>query len=313
MKKGVFVLGNGFDLDLGLETRYVDFARSRFWEDLMKNNSHSSDINRLLGFLKGKYAVENWIDIEAALLEFALLKTENGDVRHAKEDNSDFLLLCRALKEYLLDQQNRFEPARDSVAKELLRSFPRLAKESALYTFNYTLLDVLSFRTERVPGFGMRKDAIHIHGSLRDGDDLILGIDTPFDIREEYAFLYKTQNRQYGHTDILRDLNDKDEYVFFGHSLNGMDYTYFSSLFSALTISHHVPPRLTIITKSVEDEDRFKIFLRKSHVSLQGLYSNSIPTFILTDEVYRQNEGEQNKFDALMSRINEMSEFSIHL
>ena len=313
MKTGIFILGNGFDLDLGLKTKYVDFARSRFWEDLMKNNAHRFESSRLLGFLREKYAVENWIDIEAALLEYALLKTQNGEVQHAEEDKIDFFLLCDALKEYLKDQQNSFEPTRNSVAKELLRRFPRLAKESALYSFNYTLLGVLSLRVERVLGLGMREDAIHIHGSLRDGDELILGIETPADIREEYAFLYKTQNRQYGHTDILRDLNDKDEYIFFGHSLNGMDYTYFSSLFQRLTIRHQSPPRLTIITKSVEDENRFKIFLRKNHVSLQELYSNSIPTFVLTDEIYKQNVEEMKKYEALLLRINEMSGHSIHL
>ena len=51
------------------------------------------------------------------------------------------------------------------------------------------------------------------------------------DIGESYSFLYKTQNRQYRHTDILKDLRDKDEYIFYGHSLNGMDYSYFKSLF----------------------------------------------------------------------------------
>ena len=30
-KKKVFIIGNGFDLDLGWKTRYSDFAKSSFW------------------------------------------------------------------------------------------------------------------------------------------------------------------------------------------------------------------------------------------------------------------------------------------
>lgn len=31
MTHNIFVIGNGFDLDLGLKTKYSDFAHSDFW------------------------------------------------------------------------------------------------------------------------------------------------------------------------------------------------------------------------------------------------------------------------------------------
>ena len=65
-------------------------------------------------------------------------------------------------------------------------------------------------------------------------------------------------------------------------------------------------PRLTIITKNENDEYSFKNYLRAQNVSLQGLFSNSIPTFILTDEVYRGNEDEQRKVMELLSRVRTM-------
>lgn len=310
MTKGIIILGNGFDLDLGLKTNYADFAKSRFWDELMSGNPHSLVGDRLLGFLRAKYNVEKWIDIEAALLEYALQKTQDRDVKYAAEDRKDFGLLCGALKAYLMDQQKSFVPKSNSVAKELLRRFSRLSSASALYSFNYTMLNVLSIKIGAGLGLGvgngLRNDAIHIHGSLQDDGNLILGIDTTMEIIEDYAFLFKTQNRQYRHTDILKDLRGREEYLFFGHSLNGMDYSYFSLLFSNLTISHNPTPRLTIITKNEEEEERFKNFLRRSHVSLQELYSNSIPTFILTDEVYKRSEDELDKLNALLVRIQNM-------
>lgn len=299
MSKGIIILGNGFDLDLGLKTSYSDFAKSVIWQDLMANNSHSTNSQRLLGFLKGKYDIEKWIDIEAALLEFALDKTVNHRISNAEEDKEDYKQLCQALKQYLIEQQNNYIPSPNSVARGFMGIFNSLTNASKLYTFNYTQLDVLAQKLN----VDMDYDAVHIHGSLMDEGNLILGIDTNKTINESYSFLYKTQNRQYRHTDILKDLRDKDEYIFFGHSLNGMDYSYYNSLFNLLGSVNKSTPRLTIITKNEDDEDRFKNFLRKEYVSLTALYSNSIPTFILTDEVYNKNDSELKKVQELIERL----------
>lgn len=302
MSRGIIILGNGFDLDLGLQTSYSDFAKSEFWQDLMADNNHSTNSQRLLGYLKGKYDVEKWIDIEAALLEYALDKTENHRISNAEEDKEDYKQLCQALKQYLIEQQNDYVPSAISVARGLMGSFKSITNASKLYSFNYTQLDVLAQKLN----IRMDYDAVHIHGSLMDEGNLILGIDTNKTIDERYSFLYKTQNRQYRHTDILKDLRDKDEYIFFGHSLNGMDYSYFSSLFGQLSNNSLSTSRLTIIAKNEDDENRFKNFLRREYISLQGLYSNSIPTFILTDEVYKKSEGEIKKVEELFERLKVM-------
>ena len=302
MSRGIIILGNGFDLDLGLKTSYSDFAKSEFWQDLMADNNHSTNDQRLLGFLKSKYDVEKWIDIEAALLEYALDKTENHRISNAEDDREDYKQLCQALKQYLIEQQKNYVPSPISVARGLMWSFKSMTNASKLYSFNYTQLDVLGQKLN----ISLGCDAVHIHGSLMDEGNLILGIDTNKTIDERYSFLYKTQNRQYRHTEILKDLRDKDEYIFFGHSLNGMDYSYFSSLFGQLSNNSLSTSRLTIIAKNEDDENRFKNFLRREYISLQGLYSNSIPTFILTDEVYKKSEGEMKKMEELFERLKVM-------
>ena len=302
INRGIIILGNGFDLDLGLKTNYADFAKSEFWRELMDCNIHSKEKSRLLGFLNSKYEVEKWIDIEAALLEFAIDKTNNGDYLCSEDDKKDYILLCKALKQYLVDEQKNFVPQGNSVGEGVLNYLSMLTKNSSLYTFNYTQLNVLAKKF----GISMGHDAVHIHGSLMDDGNLILGIDTKKQIVEHYSFLFKTQNRQYRHTDILKDLKDREEYIFFGHSLNGMDFSYFNSLFNHLASSGLSTPRLTIIAKNEDDENRFKNFLRKEYISLQELYSNSIPTFILTDEVYRGNKDEIQKVKELYVRLSSM-------
>lgn len=302
MAKGIIILGNGFDLDLGLETSYSSFAKSEQWKELMDNNEHSKDINWLLGYIKSKYEVEKWIDIEAALLEYAMYKTSNRIMAYSKGDEIDFIALRKCLKAYLTEQQSFFRPTRRSVASLLLTCLGKLSNASKLYTFNYTQLDVLATKCNYDPLI----DAEHIHGSLADDGELIFGIETRANtIDERYAFLFKTQNRKYRHTDLLKDLRGKDEYIFFGHSLNGMDYNYFDSLFISLAGSVSKTPRLTIVTKNEDDEYSFKNYLRRN-VSLQGLFSNAIPTFILTDEVYQGNENEQRKVVELISRVKAM-------
>jgi hypothetical protein len=37
----VLIIGNGFDLDLGLKTRYSDFAKSKEWNQLYASDSWS--------------------------------------------------------------------------------------------------------------------------------------------------------------------------------------------------------------------------------------------------------------------------------
>lgn len=45
MAKKILILGNGFDIDLGLKTRYSDFANSKIWEKLMENSlQYDSDL-----------------------------------------------------------------------------------------------------------------------------------------------------------------------------------------------------------------------------------------------------------------------------
>lgn len=297
MAKAIIILGNGFDLDLGLRTSYADFAKGSQWKELMDGNSHSREEDRLLGYLKSKYETELWIDIEAALLEYAKIKSRKMDFRYAEEDAKDFDALRKALKDYLLEQQGGFTPKEKSVAYPFLRLLTQFSSPNRLYSFNYTHLNVLAGRC----GVTTNIDAMHIHGSLADEDEIILGIETRVEIDDRYSFLFKTQNRRYRHTNILKDLKENDEYIFFGHSLNGMDYEYFQNTFVLMSSTRLRTPRLTIITKDKASEDNFKNFLRK-HVSLQELYSNAIPEIILTDLVYQKDQTEFKKVKRLFER-----------
>lgn len=40
--KRLLIIGNGFDLDLGRNTRYSDFAKSEFWPKNLKSQLYTS-------------------------------------------------------------------------------------------------------------------------------------------------------------------------------------------------------------------------------------------------------------------------------
>lgn len=117
MSKGIIILGNGFDLDLGLKTRYSDFVKSPQWKQLMDENPHSKGNDFLLGYLDNKYELERWIDIERSLLEYATNKTAINRMTSASRDSADFPKLRQALSAYLKEQQEQFAPTTNSVAR----------------------------------------------------------------------------------------------------------------------------------------------------------------------------------------------------
>ena len=55
--KNSLIIGNGFDIDLGLNTRFSDFANAKdFWPE--------NDGSKLSAYLESKKSVEKWFNLE---------------------------------------------------------------------------------------------------------------------------------------------------------------------------------------------------------------------------------------------------------
>lgn len=104
MAKILLILGNGFDIDFGLKTRYSDFANHPIWDNLM-NESHAFDQD-LLGTLKSAKETEAWFDIEKTMNDYvralppAILITDR-----VNKDKKDFINISEALSTYLKKEQ----------------------------------------------------------------------------------------------------------------------------------------------------------------------------------------------------------------
>ena len=69
----VLIIGNGFDLDLGMHTSYRDFAKSKLWP------FDSPIYDKGLGYyLNQKKHTENWFDLERELANYALSLKETS-------------------------------------------------------------------------------------------------------------------------------------------------------------------------------------------------------------------------------------------
>ena len=61
-RNNVLILGNGFDIDLGLQTTYGAFMKSSW--------PFTEETDGLAKFLRDKFKDQNWIDFEHSFLEY---------------------------------------------------------------------------------------------------------------------------------------------------------------------------------------------------------------------------------------------------
>lgn len=221
----LFVIGNGFDLNIGRNTRYSDFAKSEFWPKDLKSN--------LYEHLNQKSKIERWFDLEGELANYVAgwsqpyMSGYQGTIpKIAKKDEQDFKVIVENMIEYLSFVEKETPPV-ESLAIKVFSMVCRDKAFKKVYSFNYTDLSKLyrSLSLEHNPEFE------YVHGCLADRS-AILGINDSVDtIDGNYDFLRKSFNLHYGSHPVSYDLQDADEVVFFGHSLGDNDYHYFQSFF----------------------------------------------------------------------------------
>lgn len=96
MAKKILIIGNGFDIDLGLRTRYSDFAKSNIWEKLM-GNTHGFDQDLLAALRKAKEK-EAWFDIEKTMNEYVrAIRPEFLTTDFVDKDKKNFIEVTKAL------------------------------------------------------------------------------------------------------------------------------------------------------------------------------------------------------------------------
>lgn len=286
--KRVLIIGNGFDLDLGWNTRFADFINSEFWP----TNHHNGSI---LSYLKSRSYISNWIDLEAELGNFSSSNITNSNPPRIVDINRKYFSeLVSGFKQFLCKVVET-EIKKDSVASIVLSEILSNQHFSSIYSFNYTDLHSIALKLGLSDGF----EYDHVHGSLRD-DNIIIGAPEDAKLNSGYEFLYKTFSPYYQSSNLIYDLREAKEVVFFGHSLGPTDYHYFEAFFKAQCedgLEKKNAKKITIFT--YDDASRISILKQ-----LRRMNNNK------TNLLYHQNDF---KIITTCNGSSDLDEFIAHL
>lgn len=219
-RKNVFIIGNGFDLSLGLPTSYTDFIKS----DIFKKHLDNSE---LFKHFYEKINIEKWVDIEAELVNIS--KKGNNNPKFL----DDYKLLCRILCEYIesigIENINRKSPA-----YELLRSHYNTS-ESYIANFNYTNTVQFILNELTISDVDITDSVHHIHGDCLS-KNIVFGVNDNARIDANHVFLYKSTSNHDGGRGIKNALKAASRVFFFGHSLAESDRMYLVDFFRDLYV-----------------------------------------------------------------------------
>ncbi len=311
----VFIIGNGFDLDLELPTKYSDFAKSTFWPQAshvvtsyVRTNSSvirlgtSTSPILLEHYLNRKKNLNTWFDLENELLLYSQADNKN----YGKESDSFiaknieyFTQLQNSLCDYIISVEDKVT-RKDSVAGRVLKSVIDNDYFEQIYSFNYTSLNKIA----RSLGIYHDIKYTHMHGKV-DDRSIILGVDDS-KLRPGYELFHKSSSHYYRSHDIYNALTNAGEIVIFGLSFGNIDYSYFDRFFKSLSdgdsINEENKKNITIFTK--DDNSRLSIIgkLREMNISIQRLYAQSHFQIICTND-----EKDKSLLEDFIKRLHDNS------
>lgn len=308
MAQLALIIGNGFDIDMGIPSRYSDFADSQEFHDLA-HRMHDMFFEEerknslVLQIQKASYN-SNWFDIEEEIHKF-VVNHQSLDENMIRMVRSEFNALKKALADYLKRITLNFTADNSKLSTALhyrMRECPLTVTE--IY-FNYTY----PHQYIKLPlQLGLFNGAQHwvtfVHGSLKD-NDIVLGCDLQEGelVNRQLSFMYK-YNQLHKANHIARNILEAKEIIFFGHSVNEMDFCYFREFFKVASASPNPIRHLTIITYDENSERNIKDNIRNQGISVSDLYSNLWTfDFIHTKKFYENDESEIQKWDEMMNRL----------
>lgn len=219
----IIVIGNGFDLNLGLKTSYKDFIESDHFKLLIAKH------NSLATYLMSKTDLNNWVDIEKEITQYSTyIKDTDPNVKN------NFNALKEALAKYLLEAQEA-EIDQDSHAFKMIQEEIEIADK--IYNFNYTRT---VYNVADILGIDISNKHLYVHGSI-ENMDIIFGVEDDARIYQNHIFLKKSYNKNYGETDIGLFLNNEHNLIIFGHSLGNTDSSYFEDYIRTLIYPQNNP------------------------------------------------------------------------
>ncbi|RYE33602.1 MAG: hypothetical protein EOP42_08110 [Sphingobacteriaceae bacterium] len=219
----ILVIGNGFDLNLGLDTSYSNFVKSESFNNICTNG------NTLCQYLQGKHDLQNWIDIENELKEYEK-QLSNNNFQNEFDD------LCKALIEYL----NKIDVSKLKTTGKAYTTLENLKSSNFLiFDYNYTSTVENLLKRFGLPESEIDRRVVKIHGSLLS-NEIIFGIEDSVYLKSpKNIFLKKSASPIFVDVDLNSYLSKAVKTSFFGHSLGESDHMYFKDFFGNAANLYH--------------------------------------------------------------------------
>ena len=307
MAELALIIGNGFDIDLGLPSKYSDFADSPEFHDLARRMHdmyfEEERKNSLVLQIQQASNNSNWFDIEEEIYKYVLNHPYLDDnmIRHVR---SEFDALKRALTNYLkrVSKELEHKANKQRLAYVLLTILQNSPLSKIDIYFNYTNPELfMEMPTYHEIGKGF---FTYVHGSLRY-DDIVLGCDLKKGekVNRQLSFMYK-YNMLNKANHVARHILEAKEVIFFGHSINEMDFCYFREFFKDASAAPKPIRHLSIITYDETSERNIKDNIQNQGISVSDLYSNLWTfDFIHTKNVYDRKKEDVEKWNNMIDRL----------
>lgn len=261
----VFILGNGFDLNLNLKTGYGDFLNSDFFNQLLLDGSE------LCVYLKEHNDSNKWIDIENELKVYSREVCKDSDRRTFRRE---YQMLCNALCEYLkvLDMSSI-----DKTSK-VYKIITSIQESVTICNFNYTpSIDHI------IEENSLNHKVFNIHGKASN-NKIVFGIEDGARINPDDIFLKKSTCLWNDIWDIESLLIEAKTIVFLGYSLGETDHHYFNRFFQKMYFARLNTKKKNIIISYFKEDGMYEILkqidILTSH-NIQELRNNQ--NFIMKD------------------------------
>ncbi len=305
-------IGNGFDLSLGLKSKYTDYfnhtgndGNKDFWpiHDSYGEEEHLYKVlngqTPILGSSKRLNADSTWFDLEDELKKHAKRPSPKGREfvtqfkRSFHYDQNYFDEIRSGLKEYLKHEveewaKNRADSATSSPAYQMMYEVcVRASAEPNIVTFNYTDINSLLTKCKgnNSCDIYINPNKIqHVHGSLLE-DHIILGINEDKDVPMEYDFLFKSWDEHYNSHRVIDTLRNSQIIIFFGLSFGSIDSVYFLDFFKSIIKGTYDRQKKHIVICTYNESSMRNIYRQffQMGISIMELKAHCDLNFLLTN------------------------------
>lgn len=293
MRQGVLVIGNGFDLDLGLKTSF---------NDIFKEWNPSEDIKySLLYELVCSRTGEEWNLLEDNIRRI-YKSTRNLHFNKIEDDEKCHREMISHIISHLKNMDKTINE--NSYAYKLI-NFVQQNEKFSIYSFNYT--DSVEKCTDCYVN--------HVHGKIAD-NSVILGTEDNKSANRKLCFLQKSFSPFYKSNDLKYKLSNSETVIFFGHSLGTADYLYFQDFFKKQSedgLSEKDKKKIVIIT--FDEVSRRNILFQlfeMNNYRLDRFYQQNDFEVILTCKEDSLHEKYEQRFEMLLSFLKENSMAADH-